>query len=237
MSMPRSNMAKMSFWGKFIYVITRWQTWITARLLFRLSVEKGGNVPREGGLLVVSNHVSHLDPPLTGSFIPGRCGYHMPKMELFKFAVLRIYMLSIGSILVNRGQGKQALLQAVQYLRDGMVVFIFPEGTRSRDGRLMEGKSGAVLIAIRSGCQILPSAIIGSQHALTRGSVFVKPVKIIIRYGEPYRIDYDGDVERVPRDVVQHEMARMMQKIEDLLPAEMRPDPADKERWYGLHAG
>ena len=236
MSMPRSNMAKMSFWGKFIYVITRWQTWILGKLLFRLSVENGGNVPAEGGLLVVSNHVSHLDPPLTGSFIPGRCGYHMPKMELFKIAALRIYMLSIGSIMVNRGQGKAALMQAVQYLKDGMVVFIFPEGTRSKDGRLMEGKSGAVLMAIRSGCNVLPSVIIGSQHALTRGSIFLKPVKIIIRYGEPYRIQYEGDVERVPREFVQAQTAIMMQRIEELLPAEMRSDPADKQRWYGVHA-
>ena len=235
--MPVSDKARMSFWGRFIYTVTRWQTWITAKLLFRLSVEGRENVPGKGGLLVVTNHVSHLDPPLTGSFIPGRCGYHMPKMELFNIPLLKIYMKSIGSILVNRGKGKQALLDAVDYLRQGMVVFIFPEGTRSRDGRLQEGKSGAVLMAIRSGAQILPSAIVGSQHALKKGSALIRPVKILIRYGEPYRISYEGDPERVPREVVQAEVARMMQAIEELLPENMRPDPADKLKWYGQQAG
>ena len=136
-----SNKLKMSFWGRIIYDITRLATWVIGKLMFRVSVENPGNVPKEGGLLIVSNHVSHLDPPLTGSFLPRRCGYHMAKMELFGIGILRVYMLSIGSIMVNRGQGKQALLDAVQYLRDQQVVFIFPEGTRSQDGVLMEGKS------------------------------------------------------------------------------------------------
>ncbi|MCB1218598.1 1-acyl-sn-glycerol-3-phosphate acyltransferase [bacterium] len=231
-----SNKLKMSFWGRIIYDITRLATWLVARLMFRVSLEHPERVPRRGALLVVSNHISHLDPPLTGSFIPGRCGYHMPKAELFKIGILRIYMKSIGSIMVNRGQGKQALLDAVQYLRDQQVVFIFPEGTRSQDGVLMEGKSGAVLMAIRSDATILPSAIIGSQNALGKGSKAIRPAKITIRYGEPYRIDYDGDRERVPKEVVQRETARMMQYIEELLPAEMRPDPADKLRWYGEQA-
>jgi 1-acyl-sn-glycerol-3-phosphate acyltransferase len=235
--MARNDRDKMSFWGKFIYAITRWLTVVFGKLMFRLNVEYPEKVPQSGGLLVVSNHVSHLDPPLTGSFIPGRCGYHMAKMELFKIGLLRSYMLSIGSIIVNRGKGKQALLDAVQYLQDGMVVFIFPEGTRSRDGKLMEGKGGAVLMAIKTGCTILPSAIIGSQNAMTKGSIFIKPVKIIIRYGEPYKIDYSGDVDKVPREVVQVEIARMMNKIEALLPDEMRSDPAQKQLWYGVHAG
>lgn len=235
--MARNDRDKMSFWGKFIYPVTRWLTWIFAKLMFRLSLENTRNVPQQGGLLVVSNHVSHLDPPLTGSFIPGRCGYHMAKRELFKIGLLSSYMLSIGSIIVNRGKGKQALLDAVQYLQDGMVVFIFPEGTRSRDGRLMEGKGGAVLMAIKTGCTILPAAIIGSQNAMTKGSIFIKPVKITIRYGEPYKIEYSGDVDRVPKEVVQEEIARMMLKIEELLPEEMRSDPAQKELWYGVHAG
>ncbi|MCB1220307.1 MAG: 1-acyl-sn-glycerol-3-phosphate acyltransferase [Planctomycetales bacterium] len=232
-----SNKLKMSFWGRIIYDITRLATWVIGKLMFRVSVENPGNVPKEGGLLIVSNHVSHLDPPLTGSFLPRRCGYHMAKMELFGIGILRVYMLSIGSIMVNRGKGKQALLEAVQYLNDGQVVFIFPEGTRSKSGRLMEGKSGAVMMAIRTGCTILPSAIIGSQHAMRKGSIFIRPVKIRIRYGEPYRIEYDGDPERIPKEVMLREMARMMQKIEDLLPEDMRPDPADKERWYGVQAG
>lgn len=234
--MARTDKARMSFWGRFIYVVTRSLAWITCKLMFRVSVEGARNVPQEGALLIVSNHVSHLDPPITGTFLPGRCGYHMAKMELFKIGVLRMYMRSIGSIMVNRGKGKQALLEAISYLNDDQVVIIFPEGTRSRDGRLMEGKSGAVLMAIKTGCNILPSAIIGSQHAMTKGSVLIKPVKVHIRYGEPYRIDYEGDPDRVPRETVQREVARMMQKIEDLLPEGMRPDPADKLAWYGDNA-
>jgi 1-acyl-sn-glycerol-3-phosphate acyltransferase len=225
----------LSWWGRILY----WTTWglvrCLAALLFRLRVEGAANVPRRGGILVASNHVSHLDPPLLGvSF--RRPVFHMAKRELFKIWPLMAYMRTIRTIMVDRGRGRQSLEDAIRYLDAGAAVIIFPEGTRSKSGRLMPGRSGAVYIAIQADSPLLPVAIIGSQHAMTKGSKVIKPVPVTVRIGEPYRIAYGGDRTQIPRDVAVRETARLMEKIEALLPAEMRPGTEDKAAWYGQAA-
>lgn len=199
--------------------------------MFRLRMENRDRVPRKGGVLVASNHVSHLDPPLVGISVP-RFVQHMAKKELFKVPLLTFAMMQIKTILVHRGKGKQALLDAMDYIKQGSCVVIFPEGTRSKSGRLMKGHSGAIVIAIRTGCDIVPAAIMGSEKAMTKGSILIKPVKVVVRFGEPYKIEYSGDIEKIPRDVLERETYRMMEKIEELLPENMKAEPELKAEWY-----
>jgi len=219
------------WWGKFLYYLSKWVVYGLARLYFRIALKNPENMPRRGKLLLACNHVSHLDPPLIGCCAP-RMVFHMAKVELSKVGFLRRYMSAIGTILVDRQRGRHAVEQAIERLEQGACVVIFPEGTRSRDGRMLKGHPGAAMIAIRSGCPVLPCAIIGSERAMTKGTHFIKPVKVQIRFGKPFTFDYDGDIQRIPRQVLEDATERLMQEIEALLPEHMHPDPAVKAKWY-----
>jgi 1-acyl-sn-glycerol-3-phosphate acyltransferase len=221
----------LNWWQKLVYQFTRGNLWFWAKVLLRLRIEGAGQLPRRGPLIVASNHVSHLDPPLVGLGVP-RLVFHMAKKELFVLKPLMLFMRSIGTIMVDRGQGRQALIDAVHYLDKGECVIIFPEGTRSPDGVLSQGRSGAVVIAIRSGSPIVPAAIIGSEKALTKGSKFIKLVPVTVKFGAPYHIDYHGDLEQIPREVLRRETFELMERIEALLPEQMRPAPRQKAKWY-----
>lgn len=222
----------VSCWGKLVYSFCRANLWFWAKLLLRLRFDARNHVPRTGPVLVVSNHVSHLDPPLVGLAVP-RTAFHMAKKELFVLPPLMWFMRTIGTIMVDRGQGSQALLDAVDYLRKDACVIIFPEGTRSPDGVLSRGHSGAVVIAARTNCVIVPTAIIGSEKAMTKGSKMIKPVPVSVRFGPAYTLDYTGDPDDIPRDYLRRETYLMMQRIEALLPDYMRPSIACKQKWYG----
>lgn len=221
----------LTWWQKLVYQFTRGNLWFWAKVLLRLRVEGSGNIPRKGPLVVASNHVSHLDPPLVGLSVP-RCVFHMAKKELFVLKPLMVFMRTIGTIMVDRGQGRQALIDAIKYLDKGECIVIFPEGTRSPDGVLGQGRSGAVVIAIRGGCPIVPAAIIGSEKALTKGSKFIKLVPVTVKFGEPYRINYDGDLDQIPREVLRRETYELMERIEALLPDRMKPEQSKKAKWY-----
>src|SRR5687768_16831147 len=146
----------MSAGGRAVYWWTRGNIWALSKLLFRMRVEGARNVPRSGGVLICSNHVSHLDPPLVGTAAP-RMVFHMAKRELFKVPALTWFMRQIGTIMVHRGQGRQAIQDAVDYLHKGRAVIIFPEGTRSKNGVLQQGRSGAIVIAIGANAPLLPT--------------------------------------------------------------------------------
>jgi len=221
----------LSWWAKLVFLFCRANLWFWAKVLLRLRIEGARHIPRRGPVLIASNHVSHLDPPLVGVGVP-RFVFHMAKKELFVLKPLMLFMTVIGTIMVDRGQGKQALISAVDYLNNGECIVIFPEGTRSRDGVLGRGRSGAVVIAIRSGCPIVPAAIVGSEKALTKGSKFIKLVPVTVKFGEAYTIDYRGDTENIPREVLRRETFRLMENIEALLPPEMQPKPEQKAKWY-----
>ncbi len=217
--------------GKLIYRMLKGIIHFAAWLLFRFKVIGTEHAPRTGGLLIASNHVSHLDPPLVGVAFP-RYVFHMAKRELFKVGWLYALMKSLGTIMVDRGSGQPAVDEAIRYIKNGAAVIIFPEGTRSKEGRLQKGRSGAVVIAIQAGCPILPVAIAGSQHGLTKGSKCIKAVPVKVYIGEPYSIDYNGDPADIPHDLLRLETYKLMERIEALLPEDMRPNPEEKTQWY-----
>jgi len=222
----------LPWWRKLLYSLAKGVMWAGAKLMFRLRAEGIKHIPLQGSLLIASNHVSHLDPPLVGLTVP-RYVFHMAKRELFRVPWLLASMRILGTIMVDRGRGQQALIDAREYLNHGECIVIFPEGTRSKDGILGRGRTGAIVLAIQSGCPVLPCAIIGSEQAMSKGSHRMKLLPVVVRFGEPYVIEYEGDREQVPREVLQREVYRLMERIEALLPAKMHPTLAAKRKWYG----
>lgn len=137
------------------------------RLVFGLRVSGIERVPREGGLLIASNHISEMDPPVLGSCIP-RTVRFMAKSELFKTRALSWLFTQLGAFPVNRrGVDRTALLTAESILVEGGALLIFPEGTRSTDGRPLPPKPGVGLLASRTGVPVLPAFLHGTDRPLS----------------------------------------------------------------------
>ena len=158
---------------------------IAGSLWFRLDVVGMENLPREGGLLVVCNHASNLDPPVVGCKLP-REGHFLAKEELFHGLFGKICS-ALNAHPINRaGMDRKALRTCTDVLKSGGMLVIFPEGTRTRDGELQPAKSGAAMIAAQAGVPICPLYIDGTFNALPRGVSFPRRVKVRLHIGKPF---------------------------------------------------
>ncbi|MFZ7945074.1 MULTISPECIES: lysophospholipid acyltransferase family protein [Bacillaceae] len=138
------------------------------------------NIPKEGGVLLCSNHIHNLDPIIVGIMAP-RPVHYMAKEEIFRVPVLGGIVRKCNAFPVKRGfSDREALRTGLKILKDGHVFGLFPEGTRSKTGELGKGLSGAGFFALRSDAQVVPCAVIGPYKSL-------KKLKMV--YGKPIDMD------------------------------------------------
>lgn len=191
--------------------------------LFRLRVEGREHEPSSGPLLAICNHVSAADPFIAGVALR-RSARYMAKQELFQNPVLGALLRSVGSFPVRRGQpDRQSIRTALQALSRGDVLVMFPEGTRSPDGRLMPAEPGAALLALRAGAPVLPMAVIGTQHAMPKGRVIPERIPVVVRIGPLLAVPKrEGRIERADLDAWGR---RFMAAIAALLPTDQQPAP------------
>jgi 1-acyl-sn-glycerol-3-phosphate acyltransferase len=151
---------------------------------FRFRYTGRAHVPARGPLLLVANHQSHLDPVLVGIACPRPTGA-MARHSLF-FWPLGGLIRSIGAVPIERGRaGLAGFKQVLGRLRVDEPMLVFPEGTRSPDGRLQPFQPGFCTLARRSGATIVPVAIIGAYAAMPRGSRFPRPKPVSLAFGRP----------------------------------------------------
>lgn len=165
--------------------------------VFSLRIIGRENIPREGGVIIASNHMSYLDIPLLGysMFTTGRRADFMAKKELFSIPVLGFLLRMLGGFPIDRAKyDRVALREAVKRLKAGNMVVIYPEGTRSIDGRLQSGKSGVGLIVKMSSKKVIPVGIKGTDKALPVGKWLPKPYPVTITFGEP--LDFSNMMEK-----------------------------------------
>ncbi len=154
------------------------------RFLFRGKTIGISNLPKTGGVVVVSNHGSHLDPPILGHAL-GRPVAFMAKSELFRIPFLSNIIAACGAYPVKRGAGdREALRTASNRLIEGWATGVFLDGARQENGRVNDPKAGAALLAARTGCPILPVAIVNSNRAFPKGSLLPKFISIHLKVGE-----------------------------------------------------
>ena len=154
------------------------------RFLFRGQTLGISNVPKTGGVVVVSNHGSHLDPPILGHALSRPVAF-MAKSELFRVPILSFIISACGAYPVKRGAGdREAIKTASKRLVEGWATGVFLDGTRQENGRVNDPKAGAALLSARTGCPILPVAIINSHRAFPKGSLLPRLVSIHLRVGE-----------------------------------------------------
>lgn len=163
-----------------------WLLWVLARIVslicFRFRVV--GTVPRHGGLLIAANHASYLDIPLLGCGMRRRAWY-LGRSDLF-VPVLKGILQWLGWIPLRLGRlDRQAFDKAVDLINEGKVVVIFPEGSRTLDGRLREPKPGLGMIVAQTGCSVVPAYLKGTFEVLPAGAKWPRFQPVTVRFGEP----------------------------------------------------
>lgn len=155
-------------------------------LWHRLKVHGAENIPDEGGVMIASNHASFLDPPVVGVGYRVRPIHFMARNTLWNSKFGSWWMDHVGCIPVSRGTGDvKALKLTIKGLKEGKVISMFPEGTRTEDGELQQAKGGIGFIIEKSGCVVVPAYIDGTYKAYPKGAGFIKPCKLSISYGKP----------------------------------------------------
>lgn len=190
-----------------------------ALLLTRWRVKGRENVPSQGPLLVVANHLHLADPPIIAVSL-GRKTIFMAKEELFQSRFSRYFIGSFGAFPIHRGQlDRKALRQAKRVLDEGLALVMFPEGTRSKNMRLQPAFPGSALIALRNDTPILPVGISGTERIKGTTWLFRRP-QLTINIGRPFRLPpVDGKLSKTELTELTN---LMMERIEELLPAEYR---------------
>jgi 1-acyl-sn-glycerol-3-phosphate acyltransferase len=143
------------------------------------------NIPRTGGVLVISNHQSHFDPPLVGIACPRRMNY-LARESLFRFGPFRWLIQSLDAIPIDReGIGLSGIKESLRRLKRGEMLLIFPEGTRTRDGAVGTFRPGFTTLATRSKAAILPVAIEGAFVVWPKWHKLPRLGTIHVYYGKP----------------------------------------------------
>ena len=183
-----------------------------------IKVEGLDNVPAGRSCIFMSNHVSNLDPPVTIPILPGRTSVLLKKV-ITRVPIMGQAMLMAKFVPVERGSSRkgaeQTMRAAADALHSGLHILVYPEGTRSRDGRLSRLKKGPFFLAMKTGAPIVPIAISGTQHMMRKGSSAIKPGLATVRMLAPIEpADYPlrGDL-----------MAAVHAALAAALPEEMKP--------------
>jgi len=194
-------------------------------LLTRLRVKGRENVPSQGPLLVVANHLNLADPPLLGVSL-GRKAIFMAKEELFRSRLSGYFIHGFGAFPVHRGQlDRKALRQAGQVLAEGLALVMFPEATRSKSVQLQSAFSGSALIALRSDAPILPVGITGTEKIKGVGWFLRRP-EITVNIGHPFHLPPASS--KLTKVELTKLTNYMMGRIAELLPQEYRGDYAEQ---------
>lgn len=192
------------------------------RILFRLynrwEVSGRELVPESGSVLLIANHTSYADPPIVGTACR-RPVHFMAKAELFFFPLGAIISRTHAFPVRKGGVDRAALRRAMQLLKEGRVLLMFPEGTRSPDGRLMELETGAAFVALSSGAQVVPVGVDGADRLLPRRWPIPRPAKLRVRFGPPVNLD-DLRGSRPTREALEEATRRMAAAMRELLPPE-----------------
>lgn len=185
------------------YVVLKALTTRLSLLIWRPKVEGRENIPPRGPVILASNHLSFVDSMLIPMVAPRRVAF-IAKAEYFetkgiKGRFMKAFFTAIGAVPVRRGDhraAKESLDQSLAVINSGNAFVIYPEGTRSRDGRLYRAKVGVGWLALKSGAPIVPVAVQGTQHLLPVGSKIPKLVPVTVRFGQPIyasKLEFPGE--------------------------------------------
>jgi len=176
-------------------------------LLFRPKVTGLRHVPTNGGVIIASNHLSFSDSIFMPRVVPRKVTF-LAKSEYFtspgiKGFIKKLTVIALGQVPIDRAGGRRseaAILTGLELLKAGDCIGIYPEGTRSPDGRLYKGRTGIARMAIESGCPIVPVAMFNTAEIQPTGQVVPKVRRVEMVFGEPLHFTGDARDLQVLRD-------------------------------------
>lgn len=161
-----------------MFYVAKFLVNLALHIAFSLKYEGRENLDKNEAVILASNHRSYADPPLVGAGSKGRLAF-MAKGELFRNKLFAWLIRSLGAFPVFRGKGDMTVINtAIERLQSGRSLIIFPEGTRSKDGKVQRGHTGAALIAAKSGKKIVPVGVVFGEKLKFR-------TKVRVIYGKP----------------------------------------------------
>ena len=202
-------------WYALVRGLARWAFW----LLTRTTIHGLENLPPRGPYIIVTNHLSAIDPPLILASIPACITVFAADTHRHEFIVGGL-MNALGAIWVRRGEvDREALRSALDVLKAGGVIGVAPEGTRSRTGGLLEGKIGAAYLANRADVPLVPVALAGTEVGLPSVLRLTRP-RLTVILGKPFRLP-EAD-SRADRQQLQAHTQLIMRTLAAMLPEKLR---------------
>jgi 1-acyl-sn-glycerol-3-phosphate acyltransferase len=196
------------------YRVIRGFFWLVFHTIWPLKILGLEYVPRKGAAIIVCNHLSMVDPFVVG-YSADRMVNFMAKEELFRVPVVGFLIRKVGAFPVDRARRDPASMRvALLVLKDDELLGMFPEGTRSTTGEMLELRTGALRLASRTRTPIIPAAVINTDHALPPGRS-VRPARIAVRFGPPLELTALYDQPKDP-DAMEDALALIKDRIEDL---------------------
>jgi 1-acyl-sn-glycerol-3-phosphate acyltransferase len=218
---PNANYLMQSFW---LFKLSRFFVSRLFRLYFRIEFKGVENVPREGAMIVAPNHVSYIDP-MWVSIPLDRPLRYMTWDKMVGLPLLGKVMRAYGAfpVKVDTPSGDRAALRhSLDQLRTGGGLMIFPEGGRTRDGKLMPFKPGVIRLALDTGVPIVPVTIIGGYEAYAAHHLFPRPYKLKVIYHKPIKLSPPADDSQT-KEYVREQTERLRSIIASALPSETLP--------------
>jgi 1-acyl-sn-glycerol-3-phosphate acyltransferase len=235
---------------RVLYWLLKWIVlgpWL--KLIFRPQVQGLDYVPAEGPAIIASNHISFSDSIFMPLMIKRRKVTFVAKSEYFtgkgiKGFLTKMFFVGVGCIPVDRSGGRAAqaaIDTGLRVLREGHLFGIYPEGTRSPDGRLHRGKTGVARLALESGAPVIPVAMLNLDEIQPPGKLLPKIKRVRIRFGKPLEFSRyagmagDRFVERAVTDEIMYELMTLSgreyvdvyaQKIKAAREAQPEPEPS-----------
>jgi len=185
---------------------------------FRWRVFHPERVPMTGPVILASNHLSFLDPPLVGAGLHRGINY-MARKTLFRYPGIGALLRSWSAVPVDRDGGSAAgLKEILDRLKRGGAIIMFPEGTRSPNGRLQPGRSGIGLAIIKSDAPVIPVRVFGTFEAYGKGVKFPRPHRIQVKYGKAMLF---AELRTEARKCSKDRLKQIYQQVADELMAEI----------------
>lgn len=186
-----------------------------------VTVKGTENIPRDRAVLFVGNHRSYFDILVGYTTVPGFVGF-VAKKEMEKIPLLRSWMKNVNCLFLDRKDikaGLKTILEGIEKVKNGISVWIFPEGTRNRNKDLKEllvFKEGSLKIAEKSGCPVVPVAMVGTAEAFESHFPFIRPSHVTVYYGEPFYVkELEQDQRKHAGAYTRERIVKMLGEIQN----------------------
>lgn len=179
------------------------------------------NLPTDRSVLYIGNHKSYFDILINYAYMPGLTGF-ISKAEIGKVPILKTWMYNVKCLFMDRDDIKQSMkviITAIEQVKAGISIFIFPEGTRCKDDdNFLPFKAGSFKIATKSGCDIIPVSINNSASVFEKPFPKIKKAHVVVEYGAPIVVkDMDKDQIKALPELVQNTVFEMYNKNKELV--------------------